>query len=126
MCRNTSDTVVYTGWVMKVAGQVKIDSTGKIQQVGPVRAITTIKKGHELEGKLTEVSCQRCNYVGPYKTFTLIRVCALTGTRATGSITTKYGEIPISDDVAELAVRIFNNAALEGISPLRAEMIADV
>jgi hypothetical protein len=111
-CRATTDSIHFSAWVVRVEGYARIDSLGRITQVSPLRATTTIKIGHEIEGHHTHVVCQACGFSGALKEYTLIASCALTGKRADVTLKTSYGDIPISSHAIEQARFIFTDDAL--------------
>lgn len=122
-CGGMTSDLLFTGWVVKVSGTARIDTRGRITQVGPVKATCTIKQGHELEGLHTEVVCPQCNFSAHIKEFNFIMPCVLTGKAANARFSTRYGDLHIDQSLLDQARTIFTEEALLALEPFRQEML---
>ena len=106
-CGKISSRVQFKGWTLCVKGVAEIDNNGVIKSVGPLTSSIAIKKGHELDGKLTEIICTACGYTNSRIKFALVKTCYLTGNRAVDELKTPFGVVSFSADVADKIKDIF-------------------
>lgn len=95
-CHTTFKTAAFSGWILQVVGNVTVDDRGQVVAAGPMRAISTIKQGHELDAYRGRMRCPSCNLSAAPSKFPVVRVCRFTQKIANVAIQTKFGELWIS------------------------------